>query len=592
MSDEETRRIIEEATNESLRESFTAAGRKFEEAAELLEQKGDYDQATKVFAQAGEAYEKAASRYRESKSFKNAALNMCMAGDVYSEIAEPAKAIQSYEQAAEDLIGASGEYLMWGEDSETAKGTALAVLSSMIYLMIGKEAEAFYKARTFAAENASKLRFPGVIRLSQIPQMLESALQSLDLEAFANAETAAVTELKSALANAKAQDFVKYVDKGLDMVRQMLRSKLKVPKISATLDLPVDMTFSEQFPLKVIIKNTGEGEALSPKASWELDEDLVIVSGEKDKSMPILPAGETMVMELIAKAGQELEGMKEYSVMVRGSYQDKLKTEYSLQAGPGTLVLKDFKESEKLLHDLDITGGRVGLLSSSIDESELEKEPLIRIASGLQNILQKARKEIESSEIETGKARIKVVNETVDLMDEVVGDDSLGDKLQIARETSKKEYALSNIIPLKEKIHEAIAQAQTSLDGMISESIREWDARAEKKKSLAEKVSGAQSKAREIVGTLEEIHKKIPKASDTTDPELATLRTKIRTSLDQAISHLRDLKSTIESVAEDDVLNIGERPTTPEKVKVARDSLEKVKSEINTILETKKSELE
>ncbi|TXT55762.1 MAG: hypothetical protein BAJATHORv1_30143 [Candidatus Thorarchaeota archaeon] len=592
MSDEETRRIIEEATNESLRESFTAAGRKFEEAAELLEQKGDYDEATKVFKQAAEAYEKAASRYRESKSFKNAALNMCMAGDVYSETAESDKAIKAYEIAAEDLMNASGEYLMWGEDSETAKGTALAVLSSMIYLMIGKEADAFYKARTFAAENASKLRFPDVIRLSQIPQMLESALQSVDLEAFAAAETAAVTELKAALANAKAQDFVKYVDKGLDMVRQILRGKLKVPKISATLDLPVDMTFSEQFPLRVIIKNTGEGEALSPKASWELDEGLAIVSGERNKTMPVLPSGEVMEMEIIVKAAEELEGIKEYSVMVRGSYQDKLKTEYSLQAGPGTLILKDFKESEKLLHDLDVTGGRVGLLSSSVDESDLEKEPLIRIISGLQNILQRARTEIESSEIEHGKARIKVVNETVDLMDEIVGDEALSDKLTLARETSKKKFALSNILPLKEKVSESIAQVQISLDGMIAESLRTWDARAEQKKSLTEKILGAKSKAGDLVSTLEEIHKQVPTAAATTDPELAALRTKIRTSLDQAISRLRDLRSTIEGIAEDDVLNVGERPTTPEKVKVARESLETIESEIINIIETKKSELE
>ena len=148
MTDEDVKILIEEATKESLRSSFTEAGRKYLEAAGKSIEKGDVQGAENLYFQAADAFKKAAEKYRSSKSFKLAALNMCEAGDVFSEIGISEKALMAYEQAAEDLYGASGEHLLWGEDAETHKAAALAIVACMMYIMIGKETEAFSKART------------------------------------------------------------------------------------------------------------------------------------------------------------------------------------------------------------------------------------------------------------------------------------------------------------------------------------------------------------------------------------------------------------------------------------------------------------
>ncbi|MFW9960761.1 MAG: hypothetical protein ACFFDV_07080, partial [Candidatus Thorarchaeota archaeon] len=448
MSDERAKRWVEESQKDTARQS---AGKMHLQAAAQAERAGDIATMEREYASAAQAFTQSADEYRASKSYKKAALNMCDAGDVFSEMADASKAISAYQKGADDLLAASAEHLMWGDDAETSKGTALAVTACMIYIMIGKEADAFYKARGFVAENSSKIRLPAVVRLSQIPQMFENSIQAVNLDSFAEAENAAVTELKSALASSSSPEFSKYVDKGLDMVREILRGKLKVPKISSQLTIPIDLTFTEDFSVQLSIRNSGEGAASNLKIEWHLDDGLQFVSGERAKTIPRLPAGETLNIAVILRGAEALGGIRDYSIVVRGSYEDRLKTVYSLQAGPAVITLKDFKESEKLLQDSDVTGGRVGFLRASIEESEFEVEPLLRIIDGLTSSLKESRAEVEKGELHAAKARIRIVNDIVDQIDALIGDEALIERVTEAKLAEKKAFAMSKIVPVFEQ---------------------------------------------------------------------------------------------------------------------------------------------
>jgi len=584
--------MIEEATKESLRQSFTEAGRKFIEAAGASERRGDYEGADRLYRQAADAYEKAAQRYREGKGYKGSAFNMCAAGDVYSELGESAKAVEVYGQAAEDLLAASGEHLLWGEDAETAKGTALAMTACMIYIMIGKEADAFYKARTFSAENASKLRFPAIVRLSQIPQMLETSVQSLDLEGFSAAETAAVTELKSALANANAQEFTKYVDKGLDMVREILRGKLKIPKLVPQLVLPSDMTFTDEFPVGVAIRNTGEGEARNLQAEWLIDEGLVVVSGDSKRSIQILPAGESLDLAVVVRAAESLEGEKDYSMLVKGTYSDKLRTEYSFQAGPGTLVLKDYKESEKLLQALDVTDSRIGILEASIEESPLEKEPFHRLVADLTEALKKARTQIDEVDLPAAKAQIRTVNSLVDAIDSILGDEELAKRVEAAKETKRKTYARVVLKSVSEAIDTSITSHKMEIDTSSSEDLAEWEKEAEARRGLSILVMSSKDNTSDIVGNLESVYNQMPTPAGTDDSEEASARSKTRAELETAIAKLIGVRSELERILADKSLLVGARPATSEKAKFAKEQLDKLLGDIRSIFESKETELQ
>ncbi len=576
MSDEDLRQIIEAATKESLRESFTDAGKKYLKAAEVSEQKGDMQGAEELYLKAIEAFRTAAERQRASKSFKMAALNICLVGDVYSDLADMTNAINAYQLGADDLFNASNEHLMWGEDSEVRKGTALAMAACMIYIMIGREADAFYKARTYSAENASKLRFPAVIRLSQIPQMLETAIQSVDISAFSEAENAVVTELRVALSNAGADEFVKYVDKGLNRVRELLRGKLRVPKVSAHLELPIDVTFIDDFTIKVVIQNNGEGEATNVNAEWFIDEGLTIMSGERQKSFPIIPPGESITMELVTRAAHDQEGIVEYSIMVRGSYTDKLNTEYSLQAGPGNLVIKDFKEAEKSGHAITVTEGRVSLLSPSIRDTSLEAEPLERVTSVLGDILTTARSDLEDGELETGKAKIRIVNDIVDAIDEIIGDDAFIEELTKKREADK----IAGIKKIQEKLEASIRTHKDKLQSEVSPGLADWDVKASKIKKIAELVTGVGSRLTELYTRMEMTHSFVPSAATTEDPDLAATRTKISNALDNAMSTLKSIQRELTDIASHEILDPGQRPETPSDVARALEILDKLMSEM------------
>ncbi|MFX1260810.1 MAG: hypothetical protein ACFFAZ_01855 [Promethearchaeota archaeon] len=590
MSDEDVRRMIEEATKESLRQSFTEAGRKFIEAAETSERRGDYEGADKLYRQAADAYEKAADKYRTGKGFKNSALNMCAAGDVYSELGESQKAVDSYGHAAEDLFAAAGEHLLWGEDAETAKGTALAMAACMLLLMIGREADSFYRARTFSAENASKLRFPAIVRLSQIPQMIETSIQAMDLEGFATAETAAVTELKAALANANAQEFTKYVDKGLDMVREILRGKLKVPRLVPQLALPNDMTFSEEFPIRVLIQNAGDGEATNLNLEWHIDEDLVVMSGEQKKSIPMLPPGESLDIAVVVKAKEGIMGVKEYTIMMKGVYSDKLKTEYSLQAGPGTLVLKDFKETEKLQQALDVTDTRLGLLASTIEDSPFEKEVLHGVVSSISNSAKQARTYLEEGDIPSARGCVHVVNQMVDRIDAILGDEELITRVSEAKEARKRSYAKVMLQSAKEEIDSTLKGKQAKIEAASLEAKVEWGNEAESKKGLAALISGARDKASDLMGDLEVLKSELPSAADSVDPTEGALRTKHRAMVETAASRLSGIRAELERISSDRVLSVGVAPDTPEKVALAKKLVDELISDIGAIIESKKTE--
>ena len=555
MSEERAKRWMEESQKDAIRQS---AGSQHLQRAVEAERSGNLSAAEQEYALAADAFIKSASEYRGGKSYKKAAINMCAAGDIFSEMGDASKAIESYQGAAEDLLGASAEHLMWGEDAETSKGTALAMTACMMYIMIGKEAEGFYKARGFVAEHASKIRLPATVRLSQIPQMLENSIQSMNLESFASAENAAVTELKAALASANSQEFSKYVDKGLDMVRELLRGKLKVPKLSSQLVLPIDVTFTEEFPARAVIKNSGDGEALNLSVEWHIDEGLNMVSGERRKTIGNLPPGDTLDVSIVLKSAQSLVGEKEFSILVRGSYNDKLKTEYSLQAGPGTLVLKDYKISEQLIRDADLTDGRVGLLNESIETSEFESEPLVRIVDSMIASMKQSRSDIDEGNLELAKARIRIVNDMTDTIDALIGDEDLRKKLVQKREAEKREFALKTLTPAFDEVISFLASQENKLESEVQNALADWDSEAAQKRNL----KATLTQIKEIAGTL---------ASSGADTSV-----------------LEDVAS---KALNDPLLVVGERPSSPEKVEIALVMTRSIRNEITRMLESRKNNL-
>jgi hypothetical protein len=422
--------------------------------------------------------------------------------------------------------------------------------------------------------------------------MLETAVQSLDLEGFSAAETAAVTELKAALANANAHEFTKYVDKGLDMVREILRGKLKIPKLVPQLVLPPDMTFTDEFPIGVAVRNTGEGEARNLQAEWIIDDDLVVVSGDLKRSIQILPAGESLDLAVVVRAAEALVGEKDYSLLVKGTYSDKLRTEYSFQAGPGTLILKDYKEGEKLLQALDVTDSRMGLLDVSVEESPFEKEPFHRLIAELTGSLRMARTQIEEGDLPAAKAQIQTVNRLVDAIDSILGDEELAKRVEAAKESKKRTYARVVLKSVSEAIDSSTASRKTEVDTSSSEDLAEWEREAEARRGLSVLVMSSKDNAADLVRDLEGVYNQMPTSAGTEDSEEASAKSKTRSELETAIAKLVGIRSELERILADKTLIVGARPATSEKAKFAKEQLDKLLGDIRAVIASKETELQ
>lgn len=468
MSEERKSRIIEESRKDASRQS---GGGNLLRQAKKLESSGNSSKARELFVQAARAYIESATEYRSSKGYKIAARNSSEAGDVYSHLAEAGEAIRAYESAADDLYAAASEHLMWDEPAETKNGTALAMTSCLMYVMIGQEDKAFKKAREFQNQYGSKLSFPAVQRLSGLINKLEQAIANINIEAFSEAETMAISELKPALSSAKASYFAKYVDKGLEMVREILRGKLQTPKLTGRLQLPIDMTFSEELGLVAVVNNVGEGAAHNVIVEWHLDDGLKLVSGEVRKQFQTIGADDSVELHITTKAAEEMMGSRDYEILLRGSYSDRLKTEYSLQIGPGILTLKDYKESEKIAQDLDITEGRIGLLNTSLEQFPFDQEPLERILKQLKFSLNKAQEKLESGELDIAKARVKIVNELINKLDDLLADEVLRNSLQTQRKEAKRRAVSSAITSLKGDVLDIIEKYFSDIDTELAPAV-------------------------------------------------------------------------------------------------------------------------
>jgi hypothetical protein len=308
----------------------------------------------------------------------------------------------------------------------------------------------------------------------------------------------------------------------------------------------------------VLIKNTGDGEAMDLSVEWHVDEGLNLVSGERAKAAGILPPGDTLDISVVLKSAQPLVGEKEFSILLRGTYSDKLKTEYSFQAGPGALILRDYKVSQQLTRDADLTDGRIGLLKEAIEASELEAEPLTRIVDSMIATMKQSRSNIEEGELDLAKARIRVVNDMTDTIDALVGDDALMKQLSAKREAEKKEFALKKLSPAFDEVISFLAGQEKKLESEAQDALADWDTQAAKKKNLRATLT----RIKDIAGTL------ASSGADTTSLEDETTK-----------------------ALNDPLLIVGERPSSPEKVEMALVMARSIRNEITRMLESKKNDL-
>jgi len=248
--------------------------------------------------------------------------------------------------------------------------------------------------------------------------------------------------------------------------------------------------------------------------------------------------------------------------------------------------------SEKIVRDLDVTEARVGILGSTIDESPLDKDPMRRILGGLSNSLKQVRVDVDEKDLDTAKARLGVVNQMVDAMDAVLGDEAMMEAIAKTRNYEKNVYAKSVLEPICDSVVSAIADQESKMESEASSTKTETIIEAEKKRKVVSTITELKAKTSEIIRDLDMIYSQMPSAATTDMADEAARRTRLRSALESARTKTVGVESNLGNIAKDEAFAVGSTSDVPNKAELTLVVLRSLRNNITQMMEEKKAKLE
>ncbi|MEE8632086.1 MAG: hypothetical protein V3T10_02130, partial [Candidatus Bathyarchaeia archaeon] len=250
------------------------------------------------------------------------------------------------------------------------------------------------------------------------------------------------------------------------------------------------------------------------------------------------------------------------------------------------------KMSEKIVRDLDVTEARVGILGSTIDESPLDKDPMRRILGSLSNSLKQVRTDVEEKDLDAAKARLGVVNQMVDAMDAILGDEAMMEAIAKTRNYEKNVYAKSVLEPMCDSVLSAIADQERKMESEVSSIKTESTIETEKKKRAVSRLTELKAKTSEIIRDLDMIYSQMPSAATTEMPDEAARRTRLRSALESARTKTVDVESNLGNITKDEAFTTEPTSDVPSKAELTLVVLRSLRNNITQMLDEKKAKLE
>jgi hypothetical protein len=213
---------------------------------------------------------------------------------------------------------------------------------------------------------------------------------------------------------AKLSGFYPLMKTAVKYAQDVLQSKIKMPKIQLTTNVPQDILFNEVFDMTISILNKGSGPSYGLQFNFEVPEDLELLSGDKSVNID----------ELKSQGRQDLTyslrfqtGLTEEEVMktVSGglTYKDMLQNEHKQILGNIDLEFsatsKGKEYTEKLESIMSGYSSVLDTIKSKVYISDLS-EPMNSIVTSISN---QVKEKIESQEYMVAKTSSNILDELV-----------------------------------------------------------------------------------------------------------------------------------------------------------------------------------
>ncbi len=289
------------------------------------ELKGNLLEAKKIFKSLIDLTSSSAIRYENQSQHRATAEAYYIQAVAHEHLQQTQERDENYKKVINHLLSYAKTALAFGEDD---RGITSATLAGLVSVVSGNNEEGFsiyteYETIAKTKENSVKL-----VNILYSLGYLIDALKNTNMGALADAETHISKDLNTMIKTAKLSGFYPLMKTAVKYAQDVLQSKIKMPKIQLSSDVPQDLLFNEMFDLTISILNKGTGSSYGLQFNFDVPEDLELLSGEKSVDIDELKS----------------QGRQDLSYSLR--YQTGLTEQEVIKKVSGGLTYKDMLQNE------------------------------------------------------------------------------------------------------------------------------------------------------------------------------------------------------------------------------------------------------
>ncbi len=247
-----------------------------------------------------------------------------------------------------------------------------------------------------------------------------------------------------------SQLFTQAVRTAVDLVRNELSNRVKLPKISSEFIHTKDLVFGEEFDFHVKVANSGEGPAQNVSYSLQLDSGLELKKGTDQGNIGSLEVNATHDFSfslIYAPEGGETQAEKQLSINI--AFEDVLQNKRSTIADYQVEFLP-YKQSDEFKKQIEKARNNLGPLLEELQKSTEEetfKKLIIGLSELSMKLLDKASQFVETEEFKRVETLVETTNDVVNDFIEPIKDiskDYIEMKQKIVAFSNQIEQSLKN----------------------------------------------------------------------------------------------------------------------------------------------------
>ncbi|MCG3218750.1 MAG: hypothetical protein KAR35_07075 [Candidatus Heimdallarchaeota archaeon] len=398
---------------------------------------GNNKQAIKLFDEAAQAFNYAASGFRQQKRFRAASEASYQAYQAYQLANFTDKANEALFFLTEDLFSAAENYLTFGEHE---KAMIPITISCYAFFLSGdiQKAKEIYVKYLPQIENIPGF---GLNSLYSVGYFVE-ALTNVSSEAFFTAKEYVQGSLLPNLGVVQSDDFKRLIEEAVEIVSQLYRSNVKLPKISVETKIGADILFNESFEAVFEVVNDGEGPANQTELKLILPSEVEVLEGQLQVSLGEIEAeGRKEVKYLLRNQDADAE---EATVELSGEVitTDILNNRNVSYFGPIEVTFRRTRLSEKYKEELDTSKEKLLTYEIKVKEVNYVSPKLYeQLLSSFRNLIAFVNVKIEGGAFEHARAGLDNLVIIRKAMDKLLLDDETVTSFKEWMTREKDQYA-------------------------------------------------------------------------------------------------------------------------------------------------------